>query len=139
MNKKRGGFSYIEIIIALAMFMILLAVALPSVLQSGRNMELAESHYGFHLSAQAIMLAVRDALQDGECPQNTAAVYANKHGVNLYGVWVLGANGENMFYSDNVPNITVGIFGEVLMGRDVVVVVVWNDIGYIAGRAVGVL
>jgi len=140
MNKKNtAGFSYVEILVALAMFFIMLSAVLPSLLQAGRNMEFAESYYVGHLSAQEIMLVVRDAILDGDDPQSVAVCFAEERNISNYRVWIFGED-EHQFGSANVPAIDVTLeSGLVSTGNNsVIIVAVWNSIGHLVGRAVGV-
>jgi prepilin-type N-terminal cleavage/methylation domain-containing protein len=107
------GFSYIEIIIALALFGLLLMAALPLVNQSGRNIAYAQEGYATHLAAQSLMLAVRDT------PNISAAEI------------------DSLAASLRVENYSVRIDENSFDERDVVIVVVWNG-ELVGGRAVGV-
>jgi len=142
-NKLRGGFSYIEILIALALFAIMLMAVLPMVLQAGRNMRFAESNYRYHLMAQGMMLVVRDALLDGVTPQSSqgaALGYASDNGVEFYRVWIFGES-VTQFGVYGTPEVNVSLTGGVTPSAGdsyVVIAAIWNENGDMAGRAVGV-
>ena len=76
MNKKSSGFSYIEILITLTLFSVLIIVVLPTLLQGGRNMNFAETNYKGHLIAQEIMLITRDTIKDGENIESAITYHA---------------------------------------------------------------
>ena len=140
--KKNGGFSYVEIIIALALFAVVVVAVFPALLQAGRNLAYAQEHYISHLSAQNIMLAVRDALVDGVDPEAVAEEYAAKLGVNYFSVWVFGAvNVEIHGQNSHLPGAGVDVLNmpEIMTAHSgLIISVIWNEYGNIAGRAVGV-
>lgn len=123
-----------EVLVALALFAMLLTVTLPAVLQSARNQNLAEERYTHQLAAQAVMLAVRDAAIAGECVRDAA------QSIPLYeiwyGVWVFNGS-EYIFYYPQAPHTSISITTAIPYG--IVVVAVFNEYGEMAGRAVGVL
>jgi len=145
-NKKRGGFSYVEILIAMALFAIMLMAVLPLLLQAGRNMGFAESNYRNHLLAQGMMLAVRDALlhdallDDASSLGAVASTYADNHEIELYSVWIFderriqvgfyGASKADVFLGDEVMPLTDNSY--------VIVAAIWNEYGNITGRAIGI-
>jgi prepilin-type N-terminal cleavage/methylation domain-containing protein len=145
--KTRKGFSYIEIIIALAIFAVLVLAALPLLNQAGRNLVYAEESYKAHLAAQGIMLAVRDALGASGLSgaQAVAGEYALRHGVEGYSVWVFyenpytaafyfGSFYETLGVNATLPQLSHEHF---LAGAYIIVVVVWDEGLSIAGRAIG--
>ena len=73
--KKTGGFSYLEVLIALALFAIVIIAIIPVLTQAGRNMIYAEKAYDAHLQAQRMMLVIRDALMDGQDPEISVVNY----------------------------------------------------------------
>jgi len=148
MNKKSGGVSYIEMLIALSLFSVLLMAALPLLNQAGRNLAYAQDGYEAHLAAQGIMLAVRDALGEASSlnissAEATASAYAARIGTEGYSVWIFSENAaEISFGSPCVPaiNLTLtGLSGMSFSGNtSVIVVVIWDEQLNITGRAVGV-
>ena len=107
--------------------------------QSARNLAAARDGHAAHLNAQNLMLAVRDALLNGEQEQ-AAGSYAARLGVEQYSIWIVGETTQ-FFYSPDSPDadISVAGFSEMsISGAPVIVVVVWNEHGYMAGRAIGV-
>jgi len=136
-NKNCKGLSYLEVLIALALFAIVLAAVLPSLLQARRNMEIASSFYKGNLQAHGLMLTVRDAMAIGNNPQFAASNYAANHSVMLYSVWVFGGNPVH-FYSHGTPEANVTIATGIAGDASTIIVAVWNEDGNIIGRAVGV-
>jgi len=136
MNKYRNGFSYIEILITLTLFSIMLIVILPTLLQGGRNLNFAESHYTGHLAAQEIMLITRDAILDGNDPE--LALSAMPRDVEYYKVWIFGQN-EISIGTKIAENLSTEISHDTnLVGhRYIIIAMVWNNYGNIIGRAVG--
>ena len=131
-NKPNAGFSYIEIILSLALFLLLAAVAVPSINQAVRNMEFTQSRHGAHLAANSIMLAVRDA---GVDEQHFAAFQAAaRHDVDSFRVWIIGDNSREIF-SPNAPDAYVNAVAGV--SGSIVVAVVFDENGIVAGQAVG--
>ena len=143
--KKTKGFSYIEVMIALALFAIAMLAIVPVLSQAGRNMAFAEGAYDGHLQAQRIMLAARTALLDGTGRADAEnAVMAIADNVE-FAVWVFGRNpfGGNpqVFYSANRPDASV-VFDPTNLAApgqaSTVIAVVWGEDGQVAGRAIGV-
>jgi len=140
--KKTRGFSYIEVIIALALFAIALLAIIPALSQAGRNMMLAEESYMGHLQAQRIMLVVRDSMADGassSAVRATALDYAA--GDFEFSLWVFG-RGQQHFHTIDEPDIDVAISGlnpAMTSQASTIIAVVWGENGQIAGRAIGIL
>jgi len=131
--KQRGGFSYIEVIIALALFIIVMAAVLPVLNQAALNARFAREGYGAHLYARHIMLRVRDALNADTTPQWEA-------GGLRYTVWVYAPTGAvTITASPDAPTGAVQ-FPEAgpFSGRTIIKVVIWNEQDYPIGRAVGI-
>jgi len=146
--KNRKGFSYMEMVIALSLFSILIIAALPLLHQAGRNLAFAQDGHNAHLAAQSIMLAVRDAKseagQNQTPPQAVATAYAARLGVETYSVWIFSANAATItFGSDCAPLAEASLTGLSTMSitgsTSVIVVTVWNDYDNPIGRAIGVL
>jgi prepilin-type N-terminal cleavage/methylation domain-containing protein len=146
---KTRGFSYIEIITALALFSILIMAALPLLNQAGRNLAFAQDGYAAHLAAQSLMLAVRDALGENKNAsditdaQSAAAEYASRLGVESYSVFIFSENSGISFGSDCAPAIAAELTGlsgiAFSQNARAVVTIVWNEAGYVQGRAIGIL
>ena len=139
-NKRRGGFSYVEILIALALFAIMLMAVLPLLLQAGRNMRFAESNYRDHLLAQGMMFAVRDALLHDTPSREMASLYAINHDIELYTVWIFDERGTFLRYY-GILKANVYLTDGVMPLADnsyVVIAAIWNEYGNMTGRAIGI-
>jgi prepilin-type N-terminal cleavage/methylation domain-containing protein len=127
------GFSYIEVLMALAVLSILLIPLFPAMTQAGQNAAAARDGYTAHLRAQEIMLIVKDAVSDGEDPQPLVAAYAKNNGeLFQYGYWV----SQGLSYrSPGSPPIQVSLQspGDMIL----VTALVWDNEGRLAGRATG--
>jgi len=136
--KKTAGFSYLEILIALALFAIVLIAIVPALTQAGRNMVYAEGAYDSHLQAQRVMLVVRDALIDNADPVVATSSFI---GSIDFSFWVRGQNGIN-FHPRGEPEVDIAAIGSnytINYQANTIIVVVWSEDGYIAGRAIGML
>ena len=135
--KKSRGFSYIEILIAMALFAIALLAIIPAIQQAGRNMIYAQEAYSSHLQAQGIMLVVRDAISNNQPPMAQAVQYAS--GRFEFSFWANGqwhhSNGDMAV--DN-PEVNAVMNSSVTSQALIIAAVVWNDDNQIASRAVGV-
>jgi len=141
MNKSRAGFSYVEILIALALFAIALVAILPTLLQAGRNLGYAESYYRGHLTAQELMFTVRDALIDGTDIEYTVFDHAQLREISYYRVWLIGQNDAEI-YIPGAPKVAIDLQNELvpLAGHSTVIIVaVWNGDRNLIGRAFGVV
>ena len=141
--KKTRGFSYIEVIIALALFAIAMLAVVPALAQAGRNMQFAEGAYSGHLQAQRIMLVVRDELTDDNATPATtkAAAITHADGDFDFSIWVFGRNAQS-FHTIEEPDIDVAISGltpTISSQTSTIIAVVWGDEGQILGRAIGML
>jgi len=136
-DKNNSGLSYIEVIIATAMFVVVLGVVFATISQATRNMHTAETHAAAHRHATGIMLAVRDAANaraeadaSNPAPLITAAdATAARFDVEHFTVWIDGVflTGENWGHSHPSGYFPNGI----------ITVAVWCDNERIIGRAVG--
>ena len=127
MSKASPGVSYMEILIALAIFGVLLMAALPLLNQAGRNLAYAQDGYRAHLAAQSIMIAVRAGRTQ------SLSAYAED-----FTVWSFSRSqpGEILFGTPApLPQLTRTNFSQSAV---IIVVVVRNEHGYPAGRAIGV-
>jgi len=148
-----AGLSYMELVMALALFAIALATAFPAVSQAARNMRYAHFNYMAYQSANTMMLSVRDAIGDGgsiEIWQNVARNLAADNDVGYFSIWVSG--GQSMeFHCNGSHTHALGAsciteaFGYASAPLPAtfhangftVVVAIWCDDGHLMGRAVG--
>lgn len=148
-SKKSAGISYMEMLIAFALFAVLVIAALPLLSQAGRNLGFAMYAHEGHLSAQGIMMSVRDA--GATQFYAAAASEAARLGVEHYGVWIFRENVnsgeiEEIFISSSppheLPQISASVegWGSLVLSPNtaVIVVAVFDEHGNIIGRAVGV-
>jgi type II secretory pathway pseudopilin PulG len=141
--KTRDGFSYMEIIIATALFSIVFAAVLPVISQASRNLAYAQSGYEAHLHAQSLLLTIRDATAIHTEPhtnlEEIARVHSEARGNFPFTVWLIGGAGDTRtFASPHAPTASAQISGISLSGNQTaIVVVVWGEQGRIAARAVG--
>ena len=146
MQKKKAGLSYVEVIAAGALFMIILLGVLPLMLGAGRNLSYARDNQRFSLAANSLSLAVRDMVLSGASISNeTVMAAANGFGVVNYSVFIFGPGGDSRFGSpfhscDEAQGISLAGFQNLSGGRDshLVYVVVMNDYHAVAGRAISV-
>jgi len=109
-----------EMLVALAVFGVLMMVILPVLGQAGRNLAFAQSAYRAHLAAQSIMLAQRDSFDGNQ----TAADLGVTH------FEILTHSVDPQFFElHGFPFVP---------GAEVIVVIVYDENGRIAGRAIGV-
>jgi len=139
-NKKTRGFSYVEVIIALALFAIAMLAVIPVLSQAGRNLFFAMDAYDGHLQAQRTMLAVRGALVDGA--DITERIAQQAPGNFEYSVWVFGQHAREPIHSVSRPganaaveDIDIALHGHV----STIVVVIWCEDGLVIGRAIGMV
>ena len=141
--KKTKGFSYIEILIAMALFSIAMLAILPTLTQAARNIQFAQNAYASHQHAQRIMLVVRDAITDGTNPEINASLYAAN---NFYfSFWVSGQ--VSMEFHSNISIFDGHNPNAAIMGKNpvmanhasAIIAVVWCEEGHIAGHAIGML
>ena len=137
--KKTQGLSYVEVIIAMALFAIALLAIMPTLSQAGHNMAFAQRAYTGHLQAQRMMLVVRDALMDGANPEAEATRYAA--GDFEFSVWIFGQNARE-FHSTQTADVSAAIAGKntTMAGQaSTIVAVIWCEDGHMTGRAIGML
>ena len=140
--KKTRGFSYIEVIIALAIFAIAMLAIIPVLTQAGRNMLFAQETYAGHLQAQRLMLVVRDALADNvsQSDVRTRAISFAADDFE-FSVWIFGQNAQ-AFHTIDEPDINAAISGlNATMSNytSTIIVAVWGDDKQVMGRAIGIL
>jgi len=134
-HKKSGGFSYVEVLVAVALFVILLASVLPLMTMAGRNMTDALELYEAHLAANSLMLTTRDNIGNTDLPQKIEN-QAELLNIEDFTVWILGE--ESLSFgtaSDFSPTVTSS-FSQT--SGHIIVAVVRDEAGNIIGRAVGV-
>jgi hypothetical protein len=129
-----------EMIIALSLFSILLMVALPLLSQAGRNLEFAQAGYNAHLSAQGLMLALREAQN---ISQEAVDAHAEQLGIEIYTVFIWQANADPVIISSpSAPEISASLHGLSTLAPSqnitVISVIIFNEFEAIAGRAIGV-
>jgi len=130
-NNQRG-FSYIEILIALAVFAIALVAILPVLSQASRNLSYAQNTYIAHLRAQSLMLTIRDTLAANADPEPVTRDFP-------FTVWLIGGTaGDRSFSTPGAPPAHVDVSGFAYFGnRTLILVTVWNEHGNKAGQAMG--
>ena len=144
MKKKSAGFSYVEVLAAGALFVIILVGALSLTLRTGQNLSFARDSQRIGLSANSISLAVRDmVLGNEQISCDSIRKLARGFGVERYSVFIFTPNGGyshgSPFHScENSENIAVSGFGTLAWGKDgrFVYVIVRNDYDNEVGRAV---
>ena len=137
--KKTRGFSYIEVIFALALFAIAMLAVIPAITQAARNMAFAREAYAGHLQAQRLLLVVQDAVIRGDCP--TAAAINFAAGDFEFSFKVIG-NNTQYYHTMGAPDIGILISGKspAIAGlTTTIIIVVWGEDGQVLGRAVGML
>ena len=146
MQKKKAGFSYIEVLAASALFMIILLAVLPLTLGTGRNLSYARENQRLSLAASSVSLAVRDLVLAGApISDETIENLARGFGVQNYSVFIFGPGGESRlgspFHSSpRNESISLAGFGGLASGSSssFVYVVVYNGYYTQAGRAISV-
>jgi type II secretory pathway pseudopilin PulG len=138
-RKNRAGFSYMEMIIALSLFSMLLMTALPLLNQAGRNMEAAQAGYKAHLSAQSLLLTLRES--QPITPQQAAA-QAELLGIETYKIFIWNNSAPATITSPNAPQISASLQGlETLplsQYATVISVLIFNEFDAVSGRAIGI-
>ena len=142
---KRGGYSYAEVLIALAVFAIALVPLFPAINKLRSDADAAGSVYSAQLSAQELMLIVREATEECEPALARAAEYASarSEAIRAYAYWIVAPDGgaenfsspfapDGFDASAEVSNFTLPDSVECF----VIVAAVW-DFGGTEGRAVG--
>jgi prepilin-type N-terminal cleavage/methylation domain-containing protein len=133
-NKNRSGFSYIEILLALTIFSVLLMAALPLINQAGRNLAYAQEGYDAHLAAQSIMMAVRADIGNA---QAVASNRAAELGAESYSVWIFSEGETISFETACAPSVDATLTGGSFFSESTyMVVAVWDSQKNLAGRAV---
>ena len=120
---------------AMLLFSIAMLAIIPALTQAGRNMAHAQWAYAGHLQAQRLMLAARDALDNGQCPIAAASQHANAP----FSLWIYGANTVE-FHCQDAPeaeNTVTGVTAAMANNASTIIVIVWGEDGQVAGRAIG--
>ena len=132
--KQNAGFSYVEVIVATALFVILLASALSLITAAARNAERAESLYETHLAANSLMQVTRDNITSPDLASNISS-RALDMDIQNYTIWVIKDNQiftfGDIFY--DMPNVSGSFSG------DLIIAVIRDDDGEMIGRAVGAI
>jgi prepilin-type N-terminal cleavage/methylation domain-containing protein len=127
MNRKKSGFTLIEILVAFALLCIAVVLLLPLFARSGQNLDSARDGYRAQLCAQRLVLWARDAPDTGG-----PADFMAEEGF-AYGYWV---NDDISYLSPGAPPTEVRVI-ENGFTVPVVIAAVWTADGRMAGRAVG--
>ena len=146
MQKSKAGFSYVEVLAASALFMIILLAVLPLTLGAGRNLAYARENQRLSLAASSLSLAVRDlVLVGGSISDTTIENLARSFGVQNYSVFIFGPGDEHrhgspFHSSDEGVGISLAGFGGLARGMNssFVYVIVYNDHYTQAGRGISV-
>ena len=142
--QKKNGFSYIEILVALALFSIVLFVALPLAFAALGNLDAAKKHGQKNLAATGMGLAVRDMLQNGTDITSPAIQnYAQRFAVERYSVFIFRPDGTNapgspFHFGTAGGAVSISGFSSFVKGNEslVVVVLVMNDFDVVVGKSV---
>ena len=141
--KNTRGFSYIEVLIAMALFAIAMLAVIPTLSQSARNMTYAQDAYAGHLQAQRMMLVVRDALTDNADVRVSAINYAANR--FEFSVWISGRNAQEIHSSycviegANASAVVTEINTTMSSHASTIITAVWCEDGHLLGRAIGML
>ena len=123
--KLKNGFTYIDVVVAMAIFSIAAMAVFAVLSQSFNNMNIARERHEAHLSAQSIMLIARDS------------VNPDLSDFNNYTVWIIGDNIIYITDKDNPGHVPdVNIISPLAYGT-MIIVIVWDANGNIAARAKG--
>lgn len=140
---RRGGFSYAEVIIALAVFLIAAAPVFPSLSQARKNAAFARERYESQSLADSLVQSVKRLINEGALTDSAAPGSFSQTVIPspfTFGFWVRGA--ENAEYlSPGAPEYTVNVTAgaeSLTTGASVIITAVWDGEGKLAGRAVGV-
>ena len=146
MQKTKAGFSYVEVLMASALFAIVLLGVLSLTLGARQNIAFARENQRLSMAASSLSLAVRDLALSG-VPITYVSInnLAQRFGVENYSVYVFGVNGEHRpgspFHSSEYSeSINLSGFWSIARGREsyFVYVVVRNDHDAPVGRAISV-
>ena len=138
-HKRAAGISYVELVVAMALFAIALLAIIPTLSQAAQNMVYAQDAYVGHLQAQRVMLVVRDALYGGESPISSATQYVGE--AFDFSFWVFGT-GAVEFHSAQGWDADVAISGlstTMAAHSQTIKAIVWGEYGQVLGRAIGML
>ena len=147
MQKKKAGFSYVEMLAAAALFMIVLLGVLPLTLGARQNTAFARENLQLYLAADSLSLAVRDLILGGAAiTDERIRGLAQGFGVINYCVYIFGPGGEarhgSPFHSSSGGcGASLTGFEGITRGREglLVYVVTRNDYFARAGRAISVV
>ena len=143
MQKKNAGFSYVEVLAASALFVIVLLVALTLTLGVGQNLTFARQNRSLSLAANSLSLAVRDmVLSETQISSDIIRNLAGGLGIENYCVFIFMPNGSfshgSPFQSCETNKIAAfSGFGTLAGSRDgrLVYVIVRNDYNKEVGRS----
>ena len=145
-KKEKAGFSYVEVLAAGALFMIVVLGALSLTLGARQNLAFSQENRRLGVAANSLSLAVRDKILGGKAITGESInTLAEGIGIENYSVFIVGANGEHMsgspFHSsEDVLGVNLSGFEGLARGKDsrFVYVVVYNDYYVQLGRAISV-
>ena len=140
MQKYTGGFSYIEMLVAMGLFLLVLLAVLSFTAATGQNLRTAREIYQKSLAANGIALYVRDMLlRYQEINKDSIHHAANRFSIKYYAVYIFDANGNNILgtHENNKPVFVYG-FDELALSKGgfVIFVVTKNSSLHPVGRAV---
>ena len=146
MQKKNAGFSYVEVLAAGALFVIVLLGVLPLTLGARQNLAFAQENQRLSLAATSLSLAVRDLLlSGGQATNESIEILARQFGIENYSVFIFGPGNANMYGSpfhscDDAGEIALTGFGGLAGSSNsrLIYVVARNDYGAQAGKAISV-
>ena len=137
--KAKGGFSYIEVTVSFAIFLVLVAASLPLINSAARNLAFARNGYYAHLAAGRLMQSVRLSLTAGN--DIKASVASVSPDVYAYSIWVGDQDNHTTVRSENAPDADISFAGDLCIGAmdglHIIIVVIWGDCGGVLGRTVG--
>ena len=143
MQKKKAGFSYVEVLAAGALFMLILTAALNLTLGARQNLSFARENQRLGLLANSLSLAVRDLLLGGTTiTDESVENLARGLGIRNYGLFIFGPDNRLLksFHSSDVGwAINLSGFGDLAGGSYLVYVVVLNNYDVEVGRAISVV
>ena len=146
MQKNKAGFSYVEVLAAGTLFVIILLGVLPLTLGARQNLAFAQENLRLSLAANSLSLAVRDLVLGGVAVTATSIEnLALGLGVENYSVYIIGSYGDglNSFFHSSEDGYRPSLSGLESLSRGrgsrFVYVVVYNQYLAPAGRAINVV
>lgn len=140
MNRNEYGFSYAEVIVALAIFCVAASVVFPSLSQARRNADYAARAYEAQLLAGDLTLAVKIALNSGVPPVPAADACVSFAGERFaYAFWVSDAAGDIILShaSADAPAFDIQAQYAGWASGKIIVAAVYDTEGRMLGHSVG--